>query len=145
MGKGVKGGQRITADAPLDKMPIYVKAGSIVPYGPRAESASAKPDPIELRIYAGANGEFSLYDDEGDSYDYEHGAHSVIPMRWDDKDEKLTIGDRQGSFPGMLEHRTFHIVKVADGHGTGIAPASDADATIEYDGKATSVQVRLRP
>jgi alpha-D-xyloside xylohydrolase len=145
MGKGVKGGQRITADAPLDKMPIYVRAGSIVPYGPRVESAMAKADPIELRIYAGANGEFSLYDDEGDSYDYEHGAHSVIPMRWDDKDEKLTIGDRQGSFPGMLEHRTFHIVKVADGHGTGIAPASDADATIEYDGKATSVQVRLLP
>ena len=66
-------------------------------------------------------------------------------MNWDDKDEKLSISDRQGSFPGMLEHRTFHIVKVADGHGTGIAPASDADATIEYDGKATSVQIRLRP
>jgi len=144
-GKREKGGQSITADAPLAKMPIYARAGSIVPYGPRVESATAKADPIELRIYAGANGEFSLYDDEGDSYDYEHGAHSVIPMRWDDKDEKLTIGDRQGSFPGMLEHRTFHIVRVADGHGTGIAPASDADATIEYDGKATSVQIRLRP
>jgi alpha-D-xyloside xylohydrolase len=144
-GKREKGGQSITADAPLAKMPIYTRAGSIVPYGPRVESATAKADPIELRIYAGANGEFSLYDDEGDSYDYEHGAHSVIPMRWDDKDEKLTIGDRQGSFPGMLEHRTFHIVRVADGHGTGIAPASDADATIEYDGKATSVQVRPRP
>jgi alpha-D-xyloside xylohydrolase len=98
-----------------------------------------------LRIYAGANGEFSLYDDKGDGYDYEQGAHSVIPMRWNDKDEKLTIGDRQGSFPGMLEHRTFHVVRVADGHGTGIAPASDPDATIEYDGKATSVQLRPRP
>jgi len=144
-GKREKGGQSITADAPLAKMPIYARAGSIIPYGPRVESATAKADPIELRIYAGANGEFSLYDDEGDSYDYEHGAHSVIPMRWDDKDEKLTIGDRQGSFPGMLEHRTFHIVRVVDGHGTGIAPTSDADATIEYDGKATSVQVRPRP
>lgn len=144
-GKGVKGGQSITADAPLDKMPIYVRAGSIVPYGPRAESASAKPDPIELRIYAGVDGGFSLYEDEGDNYDYEHGAHSVIPMRWDDKAEKLIIGDRQGSFPGMLEHRTFHIVRVADGHGTGIAPALEGDATIEYDGKATSVQIRPRP
>jgi len=144
-GKREKGGQSITADAPLARMPIYARVGSIVPYGPRVESATAKADPIELRIYAGADGEFSLYDDGGDSYDYEHGAHSVIPMRWDDKNEKLTIGDRQGSFPGMLRHRTFHIVRVADGHGTGIAPASDADVTIEYDGKATSVQVRPRP
>jgi alpha-D-xyloside xylohydrolase len=144
-GKGMKGGQSITADAPLDKMPIYVRAGSIVPYGPRAESASAKPDPIELRIYAGSNADFVLYEDEGDNYEYEHGVHSVIPIRWDDKVEKLMIGDRQGSFPGMIEHRTFHIVRVADGHGTGIAATSDADATIEYDGKATSVQVRPRP
>jgi alpha-D-xyloside xylohydrolase len=144
-GKREKGGQSITADAPLAKMPIYARAGSIVPYGPRVESTTAKADPIELRIYAGANGDLSLYDDEGDGYDYEHGAHSVIPIRWDDKNEKLTIGDRQGSFPGMLEHRTFHIVRVTDGHGTGVAPTSDADATIEYDGKATSVQVRPRP
>ena len=90
-----------------------------------SKSASAKADPIELRIYAGANGDFNLYEDEGDNYDYEHGAHSVIPMHWDDKAGKLTIGDRQGSFPGMLEHRTFHIVRVADGHGTGIAPTSN--------------------
>jgi alpha-D-xyloside xylohydrolase len=144
-GKREAGGQSITADAPLDKMPIYVRAGSIVPFGPRVESASAKADPIELRIYGGANGEFNLYEDEGDNYDYEHGAHSIIQIRWDDKAEKLSIGDRQGSFPGMLEHRTFHIVKVADGHGAGVAPTSEADATIDYDGKATSVQVRARP
>jgi alpha-D-xyloside xylohydrolase len=144
-GKDTKGGQSITADAPLDKMPIYVRAGSIVPYGPHVESASAKADPIELRIYAGADGEFNLYEDEGDSYDYEHGARSTIQMRWDDKAGELSIADRQGGFPGMLEHRTFNIVRVADGRGTGIAPISDADATIEYDGKATSVKVGPRP
>jgi alpha-D-xyloside xylohydrolase len=106
------------------------------------ESASAKADPIEVRLYPGANADFSLYEDEGDNYDYEHGAHSIIPIHWDNKTETLTIGDRQGSFPGMLEHRTFHIVSVTSGHGTGIGTTSDADATIEYDGKAATVHVR---
>jgi alpha-D-xyloside xylohydrolase len=141
-GKGMNGGQSITADAPLDKMPIYVRAGSIVPYGPRIESAPAKADPIELRIYPRANGDFSLYEDEGDNYDYERGAYAVIPIHWDDGAETLTIGDRRGNFPGMLEHRTFRIVIVREGHGTGITQASQPDATIEYQGKAVSVQLR---
>ena len=144
-GKRMKGGQSITAEAPLDKMPIYAKAGSIVAYGPSVEVSSEKADPIELRVYAGANGDSSLYEDEGDNYDYEHGAHSAIPMHWDDKAGTLKIGDRQGSFPGMLQHRTFHIVMVAEGHGTGIASSSNSDATIEYDGKAASAQVGARP
>ena len=97
-GKRAKGGQTITAEAPLDRMPIFARSGSIVAFGPRVESASAKADPIELRLYAGANGDFSLYEDEGDNYDYEHGAHSIIPMHWDDKSATLTIGDRRGSF-----------------------------------------------
>jgi alpha-D-xyloside xylohydrolase len=144
-GKGVKGGQSITADAPLDKMPIYVRTGSIVPYGPRVESAAAKADPIELRIYGGANGDFSLYEDEGDNYDYERGAYSVIPIHWDDKAERLTIGDRHGKFPGMLDHKTLRVVNVTDEHGTGIVPSSKADATIEYDGSAISVHARSLP
>ena len=144
-GKRMKGGQSITAEAPLDKMPIYARAGSIVAFGPRVEVSSEKADPIELRLYAGANGDFNLYEDEGDNYDYEHGVHSTIPVHWDDKAQTLTIGDRSGSFPGMLEHRTFRIVSVRDGHGTGIAPSSEADATIEYDGKATSARLPARP
>ena len=143
-GKRESGGQVITAEAPLDKLPIYAKAGSIVAFGPGAESASVKPDPIEIRVYAGADGDFALYEDEGDNYDYEHGAYSVIPLHWDDKIETLTIGDRRGNFPGMLGHRTFFVVSVTNGHGTGIAPSSPADATLEYDGRATSVQVRPR-
>ena len=118
------------------------QAGSIVAYGPRVESASAKVDPIELRLYAGANGDFSLYEDEGDNYDYEHGAHSIIPMHWDDKSETLTIGGRRGSFPGMLEHRTFHIVRVREGHGAGNALTAEPDVTVEYDGKEASVHVQ---
>jgi alpha-D-xyloside xylohydrolase len=140
-GKRMSGGQTITADAPLDRIPIYGRAGSIVPIGPRAESATAKADPIEIRIYPGANGDFNLYEDGGDNYDYEHGAYSVIPFHWDGKSRRLTIGERHGSFPGMLEHRTFHAVIVREGHGAGITPSSQPDVTIEYQGKATSVQV----
>jgi alpha-D-xyloside xylohydrolase len=143
-GKHVNGGQRITADAPLERIPIYARGGSIVPYGPVVQSAAGKEDPIDLRVYAGASGDFTLYEDEGDNYDYEHGARSVIPIHWDDKSSTLTIAAREGSFPGMLERRTFHIVIVREGHGTGIASTSEPDATVEYDGKAASVHVQTK-
>jgi alpha-D-xyloside xylohydrolase len=141
-GKIVTGGQTITAEAPIERIPIYARAGSIVPFGPRIESAAGKEDPIELRVYAGANADFTLYEDEGDNYGYEHGEYSTIPIHWDDKARKLTVGDRKGSFPGMLENRTLHAVMVRQGHGTGIASSSESDATIEYQGKTTSVQVQ---
>jgi alpha-D-xyloside xylohydrolase len=138
-GKRANGGQSITAEAPLERIPIYVRAGSIVPYGPLVESAAGKPDPIDLRVYAGADGDFTLYEDEGDNYDYEHGTHAVIPIHWDDKSSTLNIGAREGSFPGMLEHRTFRVVVVREGRGTGIASSSEPDATVAYDGKSASV------
>ena len=141
-GKRINGGQSNTADAPLDRIPIYARSGSIIPFGPRLESAVGKPDPIDLRVYAGANGDFTLYEDEGDNYDYEHGARSIIPIHWDDKSSTLTIGAREGRFPGMLEHRTFRVVIVRDGHGVGIASSSQPDATVAYDGKAASVHVQ---
>ena len=144
-GKHASGGQTITAEAPLDRIPIYARAGSIVPFGPRAESAAAKADPIELRIYPGRNADFNLYEDEGDSYDYERGAHSLIPIHWDDKARTLTIGDRQGRFPGMLRDRTFRVVIVREGRGTGVAPTPRSDAAIEYQGRAKSVLVQPRP
>ena len=140
-GQRMNGGQSVSVDAPIDKIPVFVRAGSIVPYGPNVQSASDKADPIELRIYAGADADFNLYEDEGDNYDYERGAYSVIPMHWDDASHKLTIGDRHGSFPGMLEHRTFHLVVVRDGHGTGIDLNAAPDATVEYDGKSASNQL----
>ena len=139
-GQHVTGAQTITADAPLDRIPIYAKAGSIIPFGPAVQSASAKADPIDLRIYAGANGDFSLYEDEGDNYDYEHGAYSVIPVHWDDRENILTVGDRRGTFPGMLEQRTFRIVRVTDMRGVGIAP-SNFDAIVAFKGKAITVHL----
>ena len=141
-GKRLKGGQSIVAQAPLEKLPIYVRAGSIVPYGPRVESAAGKPDPIDLRVYTGANADFTLYEDEGDNYDYEKGTHSLIPIHWDDKSSTLTIAAREGSFPGMLDHRTFNVVVVRSGQGTGIASTSVHDASIEYVGKAASIHVQ---
>jgi alpha-D-xyloside xylohydrolase len=143
-GKSLNGGQIITAEAPLDRIPVYAKAGSIIAFGLSAQSASAKPDPVELRVYAGADGDFTLYEDEGDNYDYERGAYSVIPLHWDDKAETLTIGDRRGTFPGMLEHRTFRVLRVTEGHGVGIASAPKSDATVEFEGKAISIHVPLQ-
>jgi alpha-D-xyloside xylohydrolase len=140
-GKNLKGGQIITAEAPLDRIPVYAKAGSIVTFGPPVQSASAKADPTDLRIYTGADGDFTLYEDEGDNYDYERGAYSVIPIHWDDKAEILTIGNRRGSFPGMLEHRTFRVLRVTDAHGTGISSPEKFDATVEFEGKAVSVHL----
>ena len=103
---------------------------------------SAKADPIELRIYAGANGDFTLYEDEGDNYDYEHGAHSVIPMHWDDKSGNTNHCGPRRELSGNARAQDFHIVIVRDGHGTGIASTSEPDATVEYDGKAASVRVQ---
>jgi alpha-D-xyloside xylohydrolase len=140
-GKSLSGGQIITAEAPLDRIPIYAKSGSIIPFGPVAQSASAKPDPVELRIYSGADGDFTLYEDEGDNYDYERGSRSVIPIHWDDKAETLTIGDRRGNFPGMLEHRTFRVVRVTEAHGVGTSTTEKVDAQIEFVGKAVSAHL----
>ena len=142
-GKRVSGGQTVTAEAPLDRIPIFVKSGAILTLGPAAESASVKPDPIDLRIYDGAGADFTMYEDEGDNYDYEHGAYSVIPLHWDDKTEELTIGTRQGAFPGMLEHRTFRVVRVTEAHGVGMEPSSEFEVTVKFEGKAISVHVPL--
>jgi alpha-D-xyloside xylohydrolase len=142
-GKNFEGGQNITADAPLDKMPIYVKAGSIISFGPFVESASAKPEKNDFRIYPGGNGDFTLYEDEGDNYDYEHGASSSIPMHWDDKNETLTIGDRMGNFPGMLGQRTFRFTRVSEQGGVGMTSTEKFDATVAYAGKRISVHIPL--
>ncbi|HEV2490363.1 MAG TPA: glycoside hydrolase family 31 protein [Candidatus Acidoferrales bacterium] len=126
----------VDASAPLDRIPLYVRAGSILPMGPDIQYSTEKPaDPIELRIYAGANGSFALYEDENDNYDYEKGIHATIPFHWDDASHALTIGDRQGQFPGMLRSRTFHIVFVGQGHGVGIPPTSRPDKIVQYSGQ----------
>ena len=140
-GEKTSGGRRLTAPAPLDRIPLYVRAGSIVPLGPDLEYSTEKPaDPIELRVFPGADGDFALYEDENDGYDYEKGIHATIPVHWNDAGRTLTIGERQGSFPGMLEKRTFHVVFVGAGRGAGIDPTPEPDRVIEYSGRAIQVQ-----
>ncbi|MBN1129901.1 MAG: DUF5110 domain-containing protein [Chitinispirillaceae bacterium] len=128
------GGTVITAAAPLDKMPIYVRAGSIVPLGPEITYADTAANPIELRVYTGANGGFTIYEDEGDGYDYEKGVHATIPITWDEASANLTIGPTDGSFPGMLTTRTFNVIWVAENRGIGGAVTTPVDKAITYTG-----------
>ncbi|WP_428741909.1 glycoside hydrolase family 31 protein [Tenacibaculum sp.] len=106
-----EGGQTISKETPLDIMPLYVKAGSIIPFGPKVQYAEEKDwSNLEIRVYTGANGEFSLYEDENDNYNYEKGAYSLIKFKWDDANKKLTIAKREGSFDGMLDSRKFTVI-----------------------------------
>jgi alpha-D-xyloside xylohydrolase len=131
-----EGGRAIDSPAPLERIPLFVRAGSIVPMGPDLQYSTEKPaDPIELRLYRGADGDFTIYEDENDNYNYEKGVHATIPLHWDEAQQTLTIRERQGSFPCMLEKRSFRIVMVSRDHGTGIDPAAQADKVVEYTGK----------
>jgi alpha-D-xyloside xylohydrolase len=141
-GKSYPGGQAVDAAAPIETMPLFVRAGSIIPYGPPVEQAMEKADPIELRVYRGADGAFTLYEDEGDNYNYEKGRYATIPISWNESKHELTIGKRQGSFPGMLKKRTFHVVWIAPGQGAGIESTKVADVVVPYDGKAVTVSAR---
>ncbi len=126
-------------------MPLYVRAGSIVPLGPELQYSIEKAaDPIELRIYPGADADYLLYEDENDNYNYEKGAYATIPLHWDDQSRKLTVGDRRGSFPGMLARRTFQIVVVKQGHGVGIDATSLPDQVMLYDGSHKEVSTLAR-
>jgi alpha-D-xyloside xylohydrolase len=137
-----EGGSKATMDAPLSSIPILVKAGSIVPMGPMIQYASESTDPLEIRIYKGKDGSFTLYDDAGDGYDYETGQYATIALTWNDAEAKLTVGARKGSYTGVLESRTFNIVLVGADHGTGIDVTATADKTIKYDGTETSVTLK---
>ena len=134
-GKSREGGAMIDAAAPLYRIPLFVRSGSIIPMGPDVEYVTQKPaDPLEIRVYTGADGDFNLYEDEGDTYNYEKGAYAVIPMHWNDTAKKLTIGERKGTFPGMMQKRTFHVVFVGENHGAGIESTATPDKTIDYSG-----------
>jgi len=145
-GAGYEGGQTIEAAAPIDRMPLFVRAGSIVPYAVDRQYAGQDPAaPIELRVYRGANGAFTLYEDAGDNYDYERGAYATIGFRWNEADASLTIGPRRGEFPGMMRERTFRVVFVSHRHGAGIASTDSPDTEVNYTGKTIVVYVRHVP
>jgi alpha-D-xyloside xylohydrolase len=142
-GEKFDGGQTVSTAAPLEQMPLFVRAGSIVPLGPSVQYIGEKPaDPVELRVYRGADGTFTLYEDEGDNYNYECGVHATIPLTWNEKTQTLTIGKRSGKFPGMLKQRTFRVVFVSPNHGIGGAVTEKADAEVVYRGRALKVAAR---
>ena len=118
-GKHFAGGQTVKTDAPLDRIPLFVKAGSILPMGKIIQSSAEKSDTLEIRVYKGADAKFDLYEDEGDNYNYEKGNYSVISFKWDDKRQTLTIGDKQGNYQGDLKKRIFNIVLVTENKGFG--------------------------
>ena len=142
-GRKYPGGKSIVADAALDKLPIFVKEGSIVPLGPDIQYTSESQDPIDLRIYGGRDCDFQLYQDSGDGYAYEHGARATINLHWNDKSHELTIGERTGSFIGMPAKIHLNIELVREAHGTGIETDKSFDSTVFYTG--SKMTVRLKP
>ncbi len=126
-----QGGRDVTIETALDRVPMFVRAGSILPLGPEMQYVGEKAwDNLELRVYPGADGKFLLYEDEGDNYNYEQGQYATIPFQWNDRSRTLTIGSRQGSYPGMLERRQFTIV-LPDGQSK----------QVDYDG--TELKVKM--
>ena len=129
-GKAYKGGQSITITTSFDRAPMFVRAGSILPLGPEMQYVGEKAwDNLELRVYPGADGAFTLYEDEGDNYNYEKGIYSTITFQWNDKTRTLTIHDRKGDYPGMLKHRQFTIT-LPDG----------TTHPIDYDGNQKEIR-----
>ena len=129
--KAYKGGQNVTLETSFDRVPMFVRAGSILPLGPEMQYVGEKAwDNLELRVYPGADGNFTLYEDEGDGYNYEKGIYATITFHWNNKTRTLTIGNRKGDYPGMLKTRQFTIV-MPDGRSL----------TVNYDGTSKSVNL----
>ena len=137
------GGQSVFKKTPADVIPLYLKAGSILPIGPDVQYSTEKPwDALELRIYPGADGKFTLYEDEFEGYGYEQGHFSEIPMKWDEASQTLTIGARRGEYEGMLSEREFRIVVVTPEKGTGDQRQTTFDKVVTYSGEALTIQLK---
>jgi alpha-D-xyloside xylohydrolase len=141
-GTYVQGGVLVQTQAPLERIPLYIREGSIIPYGPELQYTDEKPaDPITLYVYTGKDAAFSLYEDGGNDYGYEKGAWSVIPMTYNEANRTLTLGDRNGTYPGMLTERTFQIVIVDKDKPTGLAFSNKPDISIRYDGRKVNLSI----
>ena len=137
----IEGNQTLTVSAPYERMPLYVRAGSIVPSGPAMQWSDEKPaEEIRLHVYAGRDASFTLYEDDGLTYAYEKGAFAKIPLRWDDAARTLHIGSREGSFPEMLKSRRFRVILVDPAHPKAWDPEA-AGIVIDYDGSPVQVQL----
>ena len=141
-GEHIAGGQRLVVDAPYERIPVYVREGSIIPYGPEMQYSDERPaDNITLYVYAGRNGEFQLYEDEGTNYNYEKGKFSTIDMSYDDTAKTLTIGKRQGDFKGMLKERRFRIVYVTADQPRALDFEPQNAPVVDYKGNQIVVKL----
>ncbi len=140
-GEKIPGNQRRTVAAPYERMPLYVRAGSIVPVGPALEWSDQKPaDNLLLLVYAGADAHFTLYEDDGLTYGYERGEYSTIDLQWDDAARTLSIGERKGTYPGMLEKRQFRLIFVDEAHPFAWNPDAPG-RPVQYDGQALTIKL----
>ena len=136
------GGQSVPRDVPLDIVPLYVRAGAIVPMGPVVQYATEKPDAaVEIRIYPGADGTFTLYEDDNETYNYEKGQSASTTLTWNDTGKTLTIGARKGAYPGMTKRRTFNLVIADEANGKGIG-IGQATKSVVYVGQTMVVKFK---
>jgi alpha-D-xyloside xylohydrolase len=141
-GKWYAGGQRIIAEAPYERIPVFVKAGSVIPYGPELQYTSEKrADTITLNVYTGADASFRLYEDEGSDYSYEKGAFSIIPITYSESTRTVVIGSRKGSFTGMLDHRVFRIKIISPNKVRTLDFSAQWDKQVFYRGKALTIKI----
>ena len=138
----VEGGQRLVVEAPYEQIPVYVREGAIIPFGPEMEWSDEKPaELINLYVYAGQNGEFLLYEDEGTNYNYEKGKYATIDIRYDDVSKTVSFGARQGQFPGMLKNRRFNIVLITKDAPKPLNLDNPEGKMVNYAGKALTIQL----
>ena len=136
-----EGGAVAKGSFPLDRFPLYVKAGSIVPFSPVMQYTTEKPDaPYEIRVYPGANARFVIYEDDNETYNYEKGQYATVELVWNDAARTLSIGDRKGAFQGMIPLRKYNVVVAAPDLNAGIAEAVNERKTIIYSGQKTIVK-----
>jgi alpha-D-xyloside xylohydrolase len=143
-GRSTRGGQTITAAAPYERMPLFVRAGSIVPTGPAIQhTGEDKGGPVTLNVYTGADGSFSLYEDDGTSRQYLHGQYSRIPLKWDERAKTLTIGAREGNgYNGMPAKRVINIRWMKPGSPRALSFDVKPDASVTYTGTPLTVRMR---
>jgi len=140
-GRHYAGGTVIEADAPYEWMPLFAREGSLIPTGPDIQYTGEKEaDPLTLWVYAGADGAFELYEDEGDNYNYEHGAYTLIPLTWNEAERTLTIGKREGEYRGMLHERTINVIMVSENRAVKLDFGRPPDKSVKYSGEEIKVR-----
>lgn len=141
-GRHIDGGQRLVVDAPYGRIPVFVPEGAILPFGPDMEWSDEKPaELIRLYVYAGRDGQFELYEDEGTNYNYEKGKYSTIDIHYDDSAKTVTFGARKGTYEGMMKKRRFQVLFVTKGNAIPLNPDSSEGIMVEYDGKTATINL----